>query len=221
MYIICVATYLYRIVTSYVNRKIRRENNTYRRLSEGPAGIPPNCHVPYEQETRRENNIHRWLSEDPARICLPSVKLLFHDQGNTSGWLLLAPAHNEFLPTSPLKPIPWKSPTTFPSQGKISPRIKELAVQDFIRNCRLEQISIRLKNFLRLFYPEKRDSSERRDEGKDQSRIGWESQLKRMGCVVGVRWRIGGDGGGSGLGSRVSLSARVVIGEEFLGEWKK
>jgi hypothetical protein len=81
MYIICVATYLYfRIVTFYVNQKIRRENNTYRRLSEDPANIPPNCHVPYEQETRRENNIQRWLSEDPARICLPSVKLLFHDQ---------------------------------------------------------------------------------------------------------------------------------------------
>jgi len=200
MYIICVATYLYlRIVTFYVNRKIRRENNTYRRLSEGPAGIPPNCHVPYEQETRRENNIQRWLSEDPARICLPSVKLLFHDQGNTSGWLLLVPAHNEFLPTSPLKPIPWKSPTTFPSQGKISPQIKELAGPElFIRNCRLVQVNIWMEFWL-FFYPEKRDSSERRAEGKDQSRIGWESQLKRMGCVVGVRWRIGGAGRGSGL----------------------
>ena len=60
MYIICVATYLYlRIVTFYVNKKIRRENNTYIRLSEDPANIPPNCHVPYEQETRRENNIQR------------------------------------------------------------------------------------------------------------------------------------------------------------------
>ncbi len=84
MYIICVATYLYlRIVTFHITRKIRRENNTYRRLLEDPASIPPNCHVSYEQETRRENNIQRWLSEDPARICLPSVKLLFHDQDNT------------------------------------------------------------------------------------------------------------------------------------------
>jgi hypothetical protein len=96
-----------------------------------------------------------------------------------------------------------------------------LAVQDFIRNCRLEQISIRLKNFLRLFYPEKRDSSERREEGNDQSRVGWDSHWKSMGCVAGVRRRIGGDGKGSGLGSRVSLSANVVMGEEFLGEWKK
>jgi hypothetical protein len=81
MFIICVATYLYlRIVTFHMNRKIRRENNTYRKLSEDPASVPPNCYVSYEQETRRENNIQRWLSEDPARICLPSVKLLFHDQ---------------------------------------------------------------------------------------------------------------------------------------------
>ena len=53
-------------------------------LSEDPAGVPPNCHVSYEQETHSENNIQRWLSEDPARICLPSVKLLFHDQENIS-----------------------------------------------------------------------------------------------------------------------------------------
>ncbi len=60
MYIICVATYLYlRIVTFHMNRKIRRENNTYRKLSEDPASVPPNCHVSYEQETRRENNIQR------------------------------------------------------------------------------------------------------------------------------------------------------------------
>ena len=60
MYIICVATYLYlRIVTFHMNRKIRRENNTYRRLSEDPAGVPPNCHVSYEQETHSENNIQR------------------------------------------------------------------------------------------------------------------------------------------------------------------
>ncbi len=46
MYIICVATYLYlRIVTFDMNRKIRRENNTYRELSEDPASVPPNCHV--------------------------------------------------------------------------------------------------------------------------------------------------------------------------------
>jgi len=144
MYIICVATYLYlRIVTSYVNRKIRRENNTYRRLSEGPAGIPPNCHVPYEQETHRENNIQRWLSEDPARICLPSVKLLFHDQGNTSGWLLLVPAHNEFLPTSPLKPIPWKSPTTFPSQGK---NITPMHITEKGGNCCLSNVFKHIMN---------------------------------------------------------------------------
>jgi hypothetical protein len=31
---------------------------------------------------------------------------------------------------------------------------------------------------------------------------------------------VGGWGEGRGTGSRVSLSARVVIGEEFLGEWK-
>ncbi len=42
-----------------------------------------------------------------------------------------------------------------------------------------------------------------------------------MGCVAGVRRRIGGDGKGSGLGSRVSLSANVVMGDEFLGEWEK
>ena len=42
-----------------------------------------------------------------------------------------------------------------------------------------------------------------------------------MGCVVGVRRRIGGDGKGSGLGSRVSLSASVVMGDELRGEWKK
>ncbi len=60
MYIICVATYLYlRIVTFHMNRKIRRENNTYRRLSEDPASVPPNCHVSYKQETRRENNLQR------------------------------------------------------------------------------------------------------------------------------------------------------------------
>ena len=60
MYIICVATYLYlRIVTFHMNRKIRRENNTYRMLSEDPAGAPPNCHVSYEQETHSENNIQR------------------------------------------------------------------------------------------------------------------------------------------------------------------
>ncbi len=79
IYIICVATYLYlRIVTFHVNRKIRRENNTYRRLSEGPASIPPNCHVHMNKKHARR--IQRWLSKDPARICLPSVKLLFHDQ---------------------------------------------------------------------------------------------------------------------------------------------
>jgi hypothetical protein len=60
MYIICVATYLYlRIVTFHMNRKIRRENNTSRMLSEDPASVPPNCHVSYEQETRSENNIQR------------------------------------------------------------------------------------------------------------------------------------------------------------------
>ena len=122
----------------------------------------------------------------------------------------------------PFKTHPMKSPTTFPSQGKnITPNKRVgLAQNFFIRNCRLVQVNIWLKFWL-FFYPEKRDSSERRDEGKDQSRVGWESHWKSIGCVVGVRWRIGGDGKGSGLGSRVSLSARVVMGDELRGEWKK
>jgi hypothetical protein len=60
MYIICIATCLYlRIITFHMNRKIHRENNTYRRLSEDPASVPPICHVSHEQETRIENNIQR------------------------------------------------------------------------------------------------------------------------------------------------------------------
>jgi hypothetical protein len=42
--------------------------------------LPRNRHVEIIREKSRANEKHRWHSEDPARICLPSVKPLFHDQ---------------------------------------------------------------------------------------------------------------------------------------------
>jgi hypothetical protein len=66
-------------------------------------------------------------------------------------------------------------------KGIVSPQRKGIVVR-----CILFGIKTGT-NFELLFYPEKRESSERIDVGSDQSKEGRVNQLKRVGCVVGVR----------------------------------